>query len=183
MVAAEKLGWVDRRCADCDVGKYRRRGETHRLDSQMTRTVADWLYRFRLWPWAVTILFLPALAWPPSWWLEVREIAIHSGPQGTPLSMTVDRTIKRPFLGEWHATIRQWDGAGWLTWCNAEGRSNYRADAKYPKNLDLRWWTDGQCHPLPSGRYRVTTSWTIRSDTVLPDKTVTVDSNIFEVTP
>lgn len=182
MVAAEKLGWVDRRCTDRDVGQHRRRGEIHRLDTKMTRTVADWLYRFRLWPWAITIPFLPALLWPSGWWLEVKDVVIRSAAQGTPLSMTVDRQIKRSFLGTWQVTIRQWDGAGWLTWCNASGRSNYNPEARYPRNLSLQWWTDGACHPLPAGRYRVTTTWTVQGN-LLPDKHVVVDSNIFEVTP
>ena len=182
MVSAEKLGWVDRRCADRDVGQHRRRGEIHRLDQEMTRTVADWLYRFRWWPWLVTLLLLPPMLWPAAWWIHVKDVMIRSAAYGSPLPMVVDREVRRPFLGEWHVTIRQWDGAGWLTWCNASGRSNYRPDARYPKNLSLQWWTDGQCHPLPVGRYKVTTAWTVEGD-LLPDKHVAVDSNIFEVTP
>lgn len=182
MVAAEKFGWVDRRHADCDVGQRRRRGEIHRLDQEMTRTVADWLYRFRWWPWLVTLLLLPPMLWPAAWWIQVKDVMISSAAYGNPLPMVVDREVLRPFLGEWQVTIRQWDGAGWLTWCNASGRSNYRPDTRYPRNLSLQWWTDGQCHPLPVGRYRVTTAWTVEGD-LLPDKRIVVDSNIFEVTP
>lgn len=183
MVAAKVFGWVDRRHHDCDVGQRRRRGEVPRLDKKMTRSVADWLYHYRWWPWGITVLFLPLLVWPASYWMEVRDVEIRSAPFGQPLPMVVDREIKRPFLGSWHVTIRQWDGLGWLTWCNADGRSNYRADARFPRDLALQWWTDGQCHPLQAGRYRVTTTWTIHSSGFLPDKTVTADSNIFEVTP
>lgn len=148
----------------------------------MTRTVADWLYQYRWWPWAVTVLVLPLMLWPAAYWLEVRDVAVRSAPAGQPLSMTVDRTIHRTFLGTWQVTIRQWDGAGWLTWCNAAGTSNYTPAARYPKNLALQWWTDGACHPLPPGRYRVTTTWKIDRG-ALPDKFVTAESNIFEVTP
>lgn len=183
MVKAEILGWVDRRNADRNVGQHRRRGEVSRLDPKMTRTVADWLYRYRWWPWLVTILLLPLMLWPASYWLDVQAIVVRSAQVGQPLSMVVDREVRRPFLGNWHVTIRQWDGAGWLTWCNASGKSNYRKDARYPKDLALQWWTDGQCHPLPPGRYKVTTAWTIQNEGLVPDKIVVADSNIFEVTP
>lgn len=149
----------------------------------MTRRVLDWLHAYRLFPWIITALILPAMAWPASWWLDVREVAIRSAPYGQPLSMVVDREIKRPFLGEWQVTIRQWDGSGWATWCNATGQSNYREDARYPRDLSLQWWTDGACHPVPVGRHRVTTTWTIKGPGYLPDKHAVSESNIFEVTP
>lgn len=95
--------------------------------------------------------------------------------------MTVDREIKRPFRGSWQVTLRQWDGAGWVTWCNAQGASNYRPDSRFPKDLSLQWWTNGQCHPVPQGRYKVTTTWVIKDIPWMPEKTVTADSNIFEV--
>lgn len=149
----------------------------------MTRRVLDWMHAYRLFPWAVTAMLLPSLLWPASWWLDVREVSIRSASYGKPLPMVVDREVKRGFLAEWQVTIRQWDGAGWLTWCNAEGKSNYRPDARYPKDLALQWWTDGACHPVPPGRYRVTTTWVIPVGALLPDKVVSVDSNVFEVTP
>lgn len=183
MVSGKVPGWVDRRHVDCDVGRRRRRGETDRVGSQMTRTVVDWMHTYRVWPYLVTLLFLPLLLWPTSYWIEVRDIVVRSNSVGQPLSMVVDRTVNRPFLGIWQVTIRQWDGAGWLTWCNASGSSNYRPDARYPVNLSLQWWTDGQCHPIPQGRYKVTTAWRIEGAGILPNKVVTIDSNIFEVTP
>ena len=181
------LGWVDRRIADCDVGWHRRRHEVLRLAdpkvTPMIRTLADWLYRYRWWPWLITLLILPMQLWPASYWLDVKTVHIKSAKFDTPLLMLVDRTVSRPFLGQWHATIRQWDGDGWVTWCNADGKSNYRPEARLPANLSLKWWTDGQCHPLAVGRYKVTTTWTIFGGDMLPDKSVTVDSNIFFVEP
>lgn len=183
MVAAEILGWVDRRRVDRDVGKHRRRGETSGVDQKMTRTVADWLHLYRWWPWLFTLLLLPPLAWPASWWFAVEGVVVAATPAGASPHMTVDREIKRPFRGSWQSTIRQWDGLGWVTWCNAQGASNYRPDSRFPKDLDLRWWTDGQCHPIPAGRYKITTTWIIQDIQWMPDKAITIDSNIFEVTP
>ena len=182
MVAAEKLGWVDRRCVDRPVGRDRRRDQTRRMgDSKMTREIADWFHRYRWWPWLVILTLLPGILWPGSYWIDVRTHQIASTVVGESPVMLVDQTISHPFYGAWSATIRQWDGGGWTTWCNANGTSNYRPESRFPKVLTLKWWTDEQCHPLPQGRYKVTTRWTVRTPAPLPDKDVVVDSNIFEV--
>jgi len=149
----------------------------------MRRRLLDWFYEHRWWPWIFTVIFAPAHIWPASYWLDVRSIAVQSAPFGQPLPMQIERVISHNFRGMWSATIRQWDGDGWVTYCNAQGRSNYRPDAKFPKDLALQWWTDGQCYPLPVGRYKVSTSWQIETPTWMPDKTVTVESNVFEVLP
>lgn len=182
MVSPESLGWVDRRRSNIPVGRSRRGQQADRLaDSKMNRKIVDWLHHYRFVPWLVTLVFLPIGLWPPSWWLEVRDINLANARQGEPIVMAVDRTISRAFRGHWSVTVRQWDGVGWVTYCNASGSSNYRADARFPVPLTLKWWTDGQCHDLSPGRYKLTTRWVI--DTVLPDKVVSVDSTIFEVLP
>lgn len=174
--------WVDRRRTDRDVGQRRRVGEVPRVDRpQMIRAAADWLYAYRWWPWLVILLFLPPMVWPSSWWLDVRTVHIADTRVGDTPVMLVDREVRRSFQGQWNVTIRQWDGAGWLTYCNATGRSNYRAGARFPEPLTLQWWGDGQCHPLPRGKYRVSTHWVIATDAPLPDKHVTAESNIFAV--
>ena len=145
----------------------------------MTRRIADWLYTYRLIPWLVTVALLPALLWPASWWFEVQSVHVQNTWGGERIGMIVDRRINRPFRGEWQVTIRSWDGSGWVTWCNASGASHYATEAKFPKMLTLDWWTNGQCHPLPSGRYMMQTSWRIAAP--VQDKMVSVDSNVFEV--
>lgn len=184
MVAAEKFGWVDRRRVHRPVGRDRRLSKTHRLgNAKMKRDILDWFYKYRWWPWLFTLLLIPGHLWPTSYWLEIRSLAIQSAYFGQPLPMQIERTISHNFRGTWNATIRQWDGNGWVTWCNAQGRSNYRPEAKFPKDLSLKWWTDGQCYPLPAGRYKVSTSWLIETPTWMPDKVVTMESNVFEVLP
>jgi hypothetical protein len=145
----------------------------------MTRKIADWLHHYRTIPWVVIVLLLPAGLWPASWWMDVRDVSLSDSRHGEQIVMTVDRQVHHAFRGHWSVTVRQWDGAGWVTYCNAQGSSNYRADARFPVPLTLKWWTDGQCYDLSPGRYRITTRWVI--DTALPDKEVTVDSNVFEV--
>ena len=133
---------------------------------------------------AVTLLFVCALAlhfWPASWWFDVRSISVASGLVSEKLAMTVDRTIKRPFVAGWSVTLRQWDG-GWVVVCRATGDGDYRLDAKFPTNLTLAWWTANQCHPLPPGKYMLSTTWTIRGLGIIPDKIVQATSNTFEIT-
>ena len=133
---------------------------------------------------AMCIVWLASLAtvhfWPPTWWLEVKSIYISNTKVGEPIGMAVDRTINRSFSANWNVTIRQWNG-GFHVWCNANGSGAYRVDAILPANLDLQWWSAGKCHPLPVGKYQVSTSWTISGLGVLPDKYIQVESNVFDV--
>ena len=181
MGAAEVIGWVDRRSANRDVGHRRRRGETARLGSPMTRKTADWLHQYRWWPWLFTLLILPIQMWSPSFWLDIHSVSVSNTTVGNPVTMVVEREIKRPFRGAWNATIMQWDGSGWVTFCNAYGSSNYRTEARFPVPLTLKWWTDAQCHELPAGRYKMHTTWRVLDLPLMPDKIVEVDSNVFEV--
>lgn len=134
----------------------------------------------------LSILWLALLAvlhlWPASWWLDVRSVRIADAVHGESPAMLVVRDVKRQFKGEWHVTVRRWDG-GWATWCNASGTSNYSPASRLPAALTLKWWTDGQCHPLVVGKYTITTAWTILGEGLAPDRILSIDSNIFEVRP
>jgi hypothetical protein len=120
--------------------------------------------------------------WPESYWMEVKKVHIDDGPRSASLAMIVDRTVAHRFTGTWIVVIRRWENGGWATQCTASGNGDYKPDAKFPSVLDLKWWTDGKCHPLPVGKYIVTTTWKIDLSG-LPDKFITIDSNSFEVTP
>ena len=181
MGAAEVIGWVDRRSANRDVGHRRRRGETARLGSPMTRKTADWLHQYRWWPWLLTLLILPIQMWPPSFWLDIHSVSVSNTTVGNPVTMVVEREIKRPFRGAWNVTVRQWDGAGWVAYCNASGASNYRPDARFPLPLTMNWWTDNQCTNFDIGRYRITTTWRVLDIPWMHDRVISVDSNVFEV--
>lgn len=144
----------------------------------MTRSIADWLYRYRWWPWVITALLLPFLVWPSWYWFEVRSVYFSDSRVGEPVPMVLDRSINRAFYGRFTVSIWRWDG-GWVSYCTASGEQPYRVDAQLPKTPTLDWWTWGKCHPLPVGRYITEAVWFI--DTPVRDKKVTAVSNIYEV--
>jgi hypothetical protein len=116
-------------------------------------------------------------------WMVVNRIYIADGKNSAQLEMAVNRIIKRDFFATRNTTIRRWEEGGWVTRCDARGEGNYRKGAKFPKVLTLAWWTENQCHPLPVGKYIITTTWTVSGLGIVPDKSLAVDSNIFEVLP
>lgn len=182
MVAHKAVGFVDRRKSHRDVGRRRRFGETDRLVApEVIVKTLDWLHRFRLIPWFMMALLIPPQVWPASWWLDVRSVIVSDVRVGEQTVLVAERKVKRAFRGAWNATIMQWDGYGWVTFCNAYGSGNYRTEARFPVPLTLKWWTDAQCHELPAGRYKMHTTWRVLDLPLMPDKIVEVDSNVWEV--
>ena len=130
---------------------------------------------------AVWLAWLAVVSlWPGSWWFDVRRVVVFDAPAGVEILMEVDRVIHREFIADWSAVVRRWEDGGWTVACAGRGKSNYRPDAVLPDPLTLSWWTDGACPTLPTGRYFVSTIWTIRGGG-LPDKVVQVASNVFTV--
>lgn len=119
---------------------------------------------------------------PASRWLNVTEMHVSDSWEGEPPFMSVNRVIRRPFRGEWIATIRVVsDGSNAAICPPAHGRASYAIDARYPPNLTLDWWIQPEKCSLKPGRYRLDTEWTILPHDGSPAKTVTAISNIFEV--
>lgn len=134
--------------------------------------------------WPVFLLSLLGFAfwatvemWPASYWLEVRSVRVADGFP----AMVVDRSIKRQFYGRWSASLYRWEAQGWVAACTARGEQLYNPEAKLPAKLDLEWWTAGQCRGLPAGKYMMRTHWIIDGAGVLPEKSVTADSNIWSL--
>jgi len=128
----------------------------------------------------------------PSWlathepsenWFRVASLTIADTKEGEPITMNVSRVINRPFVGNWVATVRRVDEAGFVVMCNANGSSSYRVDAVYPKPLTLDWWTHPMKCALPKGKYRLDTVWQFDVPFMVytVTKTVTAESNVFEV--
>jgi hypothetical protein len=144
-----------------------------------TRIVLIWQYI------VAAALFLAMLAalqfFPSDYWLEVRSVNVKRAKVGEPIELAVDRTINRNFHAQWAATVRQWDGSGWVVYCNASGISNYSTKASFPKPLTFGWWTWDQCKTLPAGRYQLETVWNIDGLGLMPDKQVSAMSNVFDV--
>jgi hypothetical protein len=141
------------------------------------------------WLVAATIFFTPvllALAWPMSYWFEVRTVHINDARVGEQITMLVDREVKKSFVGTYGITIHKWSNAGPVAYCRMSGGPwEYRRGAAYPIPLTLAWWTENapSCNPLPAGQYQVTTRWVNDGNVLLPEKSISVTSNIFTVNP
>jgi len=130
---------------------------------------------------AWVILVVTAL-WPASYWLQVDYVIVHDTVEGTPPRMSVSRTIKRPFLGSWLATVLERESGGFSAYCPAPGVNDYRPENVLPDDLDLNWWTFPKECDLPPGDYKVSTVWMI-DPPLMPRKTIRVMSNVFTVHP
>lgn len=121
--------------------------------------------------------------WPASRWLHVQSIHVYDAWQGETPYMHVVRDIRRPFAGEWTASVIEVQSLAGLESCPAaSGRTAYRTDARLPPELTLSWWRDGKPCDLPPGRYRLVTEWRIITQG-WPEKVLRTESNIFEVHP
>lgn len=129
--------------------------------------------------WFALTLLVVALI-PASWWFVVNSVHVDSVPFGAPITMTVDREIQRPFLGTFTATLKQWQG-GWVSMCYATRTLDYTPESKLPADMDLGWWTDGECASLLPGKWMLITTWTIESFGWLPSKQVTFVAEPFEI--
>ena len=135
-------------------------------------------------PWAIIGAFVI-----PPWmaslessdnWFKVSSITIPDADRGSPIYMTVNRVIARPFVGAWVATIRRITEEGTEVSCVSYGTSSYRKDAVLPKPTLLDWWTYPIKCDLDKGRYRLDTVWQFDVAAGVT-KTVTAESNVFQV--
>lgn len=144
---------------------------------KLTQKMKQWhVLLLALW----VLLWLTVQLWPGSFWLEIRQVRVFSAAVGEPVRMAVDQTIHRNFYGQQSVRVRKLENDGWLMACSSNTGGQYVTTDMLPADLDLGWWTDGRCQALPVGQYLVNTSWRIEGG-LLPDKIVSVDSNIFEV--
>ena len=138
-------------------------------------------------PYAIlgAVLIPPWLAAcePSENWFRVASLTVADTKEGEPITMNVSRVINRPFVGQWVATVRRVDEAGFVVMCNAYGSSSYRVGAKYPQPLTLDWWTRPMKCALPKGRYKLDTVWQFDVSFLVytVTKTVTAESNVFEI--
>lgn len=119
---------------------------------------------------------------PAATWLDVRAIHVYDSFEGEPPFISVDRAIRRPFLGEWTATVRIVSDGTNSAACIAEGRASYAVDARIPADATLDWWTHPAKCRLGAGRYRLDTIWRIWP-AGYPEKMLLTQSNVFEVHP
>jgi hypothetical protein len=132
---------------------------------------------------AMMLVELVAYALPASIWLKVSDVRVFDARVGEAIKMVVARTIEYDFNGKWSTSIRRLGPFGWSPYCPANGALPYQANSVLPDPLTLAWWTFPYCQLLGDGTFQMRTTWTILGDGILPDKTVTVDSNIFVIKP
>jgi hypothetical protein len=140
------------------------------------------------WPVAFGIILAPLLViwlWPMSYWFDVRMVHINDARIGEPITMLVQRDVRNSFTGRYGFTLHKWSSSGPVAFCKtSSGPWEYREGAVYPVPLTLAWWTEGACLNLPAGQYQATTRWTnVGNIWLLPEKSITVVSNIFTITP
>jgi len=118
---------------------------------------------------------------PASQWFEVQSVKINDTTEGRAPSMTVVRSIHKPFYGEWTSEVERLNESGSFTLvCQSQGRANYSPSNDLPPNLDLNWWTYPVKCQLAPGAYRVETVWRIFPTGITPRK-VEYTSNVFNV--
>lgn len=135
-------------------------------------------------PWIALLLLSPYFWLPTSYWFDVDYVRVANTVVGVSPALTVSRTIHRPFVASWAATVRKVESedgvARFVTTCAATGRTNYIPEASFPKGLNLDWWTFPVHCLLDKGQYIMTTVWTINLLGGI-ERDVVVPSNVFMV--
>ena len=106
---------------------------------------------------------------------------MQDGIAGQPISMAIDRTIRRPFIGHWSVTVHRVNGGTSEIVCVSAGTGSYKTTSQVPENLTLGWWTGGDCKTLQPGFYNLITLTHIDVINILQPKSVINQSNLFEV--
>lgn len=114
-------------------------------------------------------------------WFDPQFVVVSDGPRSESPDIGFAREIKRPVKMRYSVIVRN---ADLQTVC--ESRSEvfwYKPEANLPENIDLDWWTAGDCPTLPVGLYIMETCWTATELLwgLLPDKTACLASNPFKV--
>ena len=126
-----------------------------------------------IWPLYFLILMM---FWPAWWWFEVHSLDVTDGVPGENFVL-LDRTIHRDFVGRYTVEFRDTSN---VIVCTASDSLTYRADANLPANINLDWWTNGECADLPPGHYTMSTTWIVQRSLGL-DKVITVRTGLFTV--
>lgn len=132
--------------------------------------------------WLVLLMLaISIFATPTSVWFEGVNIHIKDSVVGYTPVMEVERTIRRDFNASWLVEVERVTADGKTTpICVATGVNRYNDTAVYPDPLTLDWWTFPTKCFLPSGAYRVETTWTLEIP-IVGQRVVVARSNRFEV--
>lgn len=118
-----------------------------------------------------------------AFWFKPGALLVSDAPVGSVPKVGFDRDIKRNVVMSYSVSVRAVDTLE--TVCESTSEPFlYRARASLPESVDLEWWAPG-CGTLPAGEYFIATTWTAteRWWGLLPDRSVTLDSNVFRIEP
>jgi hypothetical protein len=124
---------------------------------------------------------------PTRWWIEVRGVVVEDGQVGGELRVIPDRTIHRPFRGEWVAYVRKAEPTGFTAFCRRSSPEPFIYDPgnQVPPDSDMSWWLEippnADC-PWQPGQYRMTTEWRVHLWFGVTLRT-SVESNVFTIHP
>ena len=135
---------------------------------------------------AVFALFWCVLvALPLSIWFEPGTVVVASTDHDDqPALMVYDRKIKRSVFVSYSAVIHSINPD--TIACEAEGGPYWYMPGRElppPEKMTLAWWapSDARCAKLPAGEYVLDTCWTAQISSLLPEKSVCVQSNPFTI--
>lgn len=117
---------------------------------------------------------------PATFYYDLKRVEVTNDvtPEGERI-MSVDRTIRRNFYGEWHTSEEILTSGGFSEVRNCNGSKFYRTDKALPKPVTLEWWiglkTDNELQNgifqncalvppfnkgsiMPVGKYRICTT-------------------------
>jgi len=102
---------------------------------------------------------------PTSYYYDVGSIEVVDSPTGHPITLKVERIIRREFTAKYFVQVRKRVAGGWEIVCEGNGGGRYKTDAVLPDPLTLAWWSNNEnCNTLSeAGQYTVTTTWTIQT--------------------
>lgn len=135
--------------------------------------------------WFAMLSWLVLTAWPASFWYDPGTLFIEDRGSDDPFHLVYTGQVRRGFIGSYSVVMRSASDNGVV----AEDRSNafpYRVGAKRPDPITIQWWAPGDYGRMMDagpGLYYLETCWTIhRPFFIALNKTICVESNIFEVT-
>lgn len=122
--------------------------------------------------WIGWVIICALITWPASWWYSLDSVLVTD--QYTPTGrrvIEIDRTIRRPFTGEWtvEEQIKLSNGL-YATIQECHGTARYRPDKGPIEPATLAWWKGNDCtytggvDRLIPGSYRICTFVKIKPD-------------------
>lgn len=147
---------------------------------KMWRAATSWSVAFGV--MLLVAIKAAAVFWPASYYLTVNRLWVPSQqPAGAEIELAWDRTIHRPFVGEWSLRVMKRSGAYFYNFCEASGEGPYQAGTSGPQVATIGWFSGGRCPTLPPGDYQILIALEARGWPF--PATLHAQSNTFTVRP